>query len=130
MKLDTTEWHSRLEAASLKQLILLYEMSNLTQSIEPGEGHSNPKLQHHTSFRPSNKRMELSRKTNKHIEHRYRHIYDQGFNGPWVLAKSDGYLDFVVMWDHWQRPNDIPTFARSYDGHGVWEDSSDEDSPA
>ncbi len=139
MKLDTAEWRSRLEAASLKQLMLLYETSNLMQSIEPGEGHSDPELQHHTSFRRSDKRIELSRKISKHMDHRYRCIHNQDFDDPWVLAKSDGYLDFVVMWDHWQRPFEdlvcrrpieILTCARSYDGPGVWEDSSDEDSPA
>lgn len=139
MKLDTAEWHLRLEAASLKQLMLLYETSKLTQSIEPGEGHPNPELRHHTSFRRSDKRIELSRKIREHMEHRYRRIHDQDFDDPWVLAKSDGHLWFVVMWDHWQqpfedlvcrRPIETSPCARSYDGPGVWEDSSDEDSPA
>ncbi len=39
MELDPADWQSRLEAVSLKQLILLNEMSNLTQSIGPEEGH-------------------------------------------------------------------------------------------
>lgn len=104
MKLDTAKWRSRLEAASLKQLMLLYEMSNLTQSIEPGEGRSDPELQHHTSFRRSDKRIELSREIRKHMDDRYRCIHDQELDDPWVLAKSDGYLNFIVMWDHWQQP--------------------------
>lgn len=144
MELSIDEWHSRLEAASLKQLILLYEMSNLTQSIGPGEGHLDcpdldvdPKSQHPASFRRSNKRIELSRKIKKHMEHTYLRIHGEDFDDPWVLAKEDGYLFFVVMWDHWQQPfEDLvccrrfedSSCARSFDVPGGGNDSSDEDS--
>jgi len=139
MELDTAEWHSRLEAASLKQLILLYELSKLTQSIGPGEGHQDPESQHPARFHRSDKRRELSRKIGEHMGHTYRRIHNKKFDDPWVHAKEDGYLFFVVMWDHWQkpfealvcrRPFEDPSCARSFDGPGVWDDSSDEDSLA
>lgn len=146
MELDTAGWHSRLETMSLKQLILLYEMSNLTQSIGPEEGHSDsPNVDtditspHPASFRRSDRRIELSRRIKKHMEHTYRRIHDEDFDDPWVLAKEDGYLFFIVMWDHWQSPfEDLvcrrrfenSSCAGSFDGPGVWDDSSDEDSLA
>jgi len=83
------EWQSRLEAVSLKQLILLYEMFNLIQSIGSEEGHSNnPNLdsntqsQHWANFLRSDTRVELSRRTRKHMENTYRCIHNEDFDDP------------------------------------------------
>lgn len=142
MELDPGEWQSRLEAVSLKQLILSYEMSNLTQTIGSETGyHYGPydidnQSQHPAGFRRSDKRSKLSRRIRKHMENTYRHIHHEGFDDPWVLAKEEGYLFFVVLWDHWQPPfKDLvccrqfghSSSARSFDKLGVWDDSSDED---
>jgi hypothetical protein len=143
MEVDPAGWQARLEAVSLKQLILLYEMSNLRQSIGSEEGHPcGPNLdidiqsQHPASFRRSDKRIELSRRIRKHMENTYQRIYNEDFDDPWGLAKEDGYLFFVVLWDHWQSPFEdlvrrrgfeLSSRARSFDGPVVWDDSSDED---
>ncbi len=71
MEMNPAEWQSRLEAVSLKQLILLYEMSKLTQSIGSEEGHPcGPNLdidiqsQHPASFRRTDERQSLTINTN------------------------------------------------------------------
>lgn len=143
MRLDAAEWQSRLEAMTSKQVVLLYEMSRLTQSVGLEEAHpenttldADPKSQHPTSFRRSDKRQALSRRTKEHMEHTYRRIHNEDFDEPWVNAKEDGYLWFVVMWDHWQTPfedlmcrrlGQTSRSARSFEGPGIWDDSSDEE---
>jgi len=70
------------------------------------------------------------------MENTYRHIHNEEFDDPWVLAKEDGYLFFVVLWDHWHSPSEDlvcrrrfenSSRARSFDRPRVWDDSSDED---
>jgi hypothetical protein len=145
MELDPAVWQSRLEAVSLKQIILLYEMSNLRHNIGSEVGHHygphdiDTQSQRPTSFRRSDKRIELSRRIRKYMENTYRRIHSEDFGDPWVLAKEDGYLSFLVLWDHWQPPFEdlvcrrqfeVSRCARSFDGPGVWDDSSDEETLA
>lgn len=144
MDLDPAEWESRFEAVTLKQLILLCEVSGLRQSIGPEEEHPcgldldiDAQSPHPARFHQPDKRIELSQRIEKHIEDRYRHIHNENFDGPWPLAKYDGYLGFIVLWDHWQSPfKDLvfcrhpfenPSRASSFNRPRMWDDSSDED---
>lgn len=122
MEVDPAEWQSRLEAVSLKQLILLYEMSNLIQSIGSVEGQPNdPNLElntqshHWASFRRSDTRVELGQRIRKHMENTYRRIHNEEFEDPWALAKEDGFLMFVVLWDHWQPPFEDLVYRRPFE---------------
>ena len=139
MKIDATEWPPRLEAMTLKQLYYLYEMTKLTQSIgmeeivpAPPFPNADPDSVIAINSGQSKERIVLGEKIWGHIERAYQRIYHKDAEYPWILAKDEGFLWFIVMWDHWQpslkqilcgrRPIDS-AFEKQY----LWDDSSDEE---
>ncbi len=136
MKVDATEWQPRLEAMTLKQIYHLYEMSRLTQSIGgeeiiPPLRHPchDPDSLHAINSNKSEKRKALERKIMDHLERRYMEVYNEGAEDPWIYANDEGFLWFIIMWDHWQRDfksivcrQRKPNCAKER----LWDDSSDE----
>lgn len=98
MGLDPGEWQSRFEVVSLKQLNLLCEMSDLTQTIGSETGYHygpysmNNQSQHPADSHGSDKRLKLSRRIQKDMENTYRRIHNEESDHPWVLANEEGYL--------------------------------------
>ncbi len=70
------------------------------------------------------------------MENTYRRYHNEDFDDPWGLAKEDGYLFFVVLWDHWQSPFEDLVCRRGFEllcrarslGPRLWDHNSDEDS--
>ena len=143
MKLDPTEWQSRLEPMTMKQLYQLYEMSTLTQSIgreevvpAPRFPDADPNSIHAINKGRSQERVALSEKIWQRIEHTYQRIYHRDAELVWVHTLYEGAWGFIVMWDHWQSslkevvcgrrsidPSPRPSFEKQY----LWNDSSDEE---
>ena len=84
----------------------------------------------------SEKRTALGEKVWARIQDVSQHIFGQDAYDPIIFAKHEGFMDFVVMWDHWHdslkdlvghrsrsnfRPD--PAFEKQY----LWDDSSDEE---
>lgn len=143
MKVDTTEWQPRLEAMTLKQLYHLCEMTKLTQSIgreevvpAPPFPNADPDSAIAINSGQSKERIALGEKTWEHIERTYQRIYHRDAEYPWIFAKDEGFLWFIVMWDHWQPslrqiicrwlPTD-PSPRASFEKQYLWDDSSDEE---
>lgn len=144
MKVDAAEWQSRLESMTLKQLYHLCEMSKLTQSVGreevvPAPRHPDvpPDSVHAINSGRSEKRVTLEKRTWEHIEHTYQRVHHREAEDPWIHTKHEGYLWFIVMWDHWQaclrevvcgrRPMD-PSPDASFEKQYLWDNSSDEES--
>ena len=143
MRIDAVEWQSSLEAMTLKQLYHLCEMSKLTQSIgreemvpAPQYPDAKPDSVHAINHGRSEERDALDRRIWEHIEHTYLRIHNQDAEYPWIHTYYEGYLWFIVMWDHWQpslkemvcrrRPTD-PSLRPSFEKQYLWDDSSDEE---
>lgn len=101
MNLEPAQWASRLESMKLKQLYYLCEMSKLTQSIGNEEKLPAPEARPIGRGR-SKKRNSLEAKIWDHIESIYQRTYREKSDYPWIYAKHEGSLWFVVIWDHWQ----------------------------
>ena len=134
MRLSATEWQLRLENMRLKQLYLLREMCRLTQSIgreevvpPPEYPNAAPGSINAINSGRSQERIALSEMIWEQIE-RTQSIHDQPAEYPWALTKHEGYLWFIVMWDHWQSSLEdiicVPRSGKQY----LWDDSSDEES--
>ena len=140
MKLSPAALQKRLESKTLKQLYHLCEMSKLTQNIGKEEAFprvkdsdmdidSASKIDH----RRSKERAALDRRIWKHLAHVFRQIYHEDAEYVWEYAKEEGFLSFVVVWDHWQpslkeivcqgSTEQQPDFERRH----IWSDSSDEE---
>ena len=80
--------------------------------------------------------MALGEKVWARIDDVSQQIFGQDSPHPVIYAKHEGFMDFVVMWDHWHdslkdlvghhsiskfRPD--PAFEKRY----LWDDSSDEE---
>ena len=143
MKSDPAEWQSRLEPMTLKQLYHLSEMCALTQSIgreevipAPYFPNAAPGSALAINSRRSAERHALSFKVSKHLQIVYRRLHHRdAVDDPWVHAKREGYLWFVVLWDHWQpglrelvynRPDAESMVGSSGGDEVLWDDSTDE----
>ena len=51
-----------------------------------------------SNFRRPQRRYDLSKMIEKNMER----LLGRSPRAPWANAKEEGYLWFVVMWDHWQ----------------------------
>jgi hypothetical protein len=93
-----------------QELYYLREMANLAQSI--GREETLPPLSylnepahsvfHVYAFGPSEKRSALERKAWHQIQHNSRHFLERDAHHVDIYAKHEGFLWFVVLWDHWQ----------------------------
>ena len=99
MNFDAAEWQSRLKLMKLKDLYYLCEMCNLGQNMgreavlrDPNSVHA---LTEHRAVRA--KLNTLGHIIWKQIDLRYRNIYIEGSDWPWIYAKHEGRYGFVVM---------------------------------
>ena len=140
---NTTEWHSRLQSTSLKQLIRLCEISWLPDDIRPGEGAASfrrdqddgPDSKTALTDQRSQASEELSKMVSEQTERMYRRLHGQDMGLIWAYAIGEGYMNFLVMWDHWQsslkevvcaRRMKEPPYKKVFHWE-LWEDSSDEE---
>lgn len=141
MKLDPAEWQSKLEPMTLKQLYLLYEMSDLPQSI--GREDSVPDVEPGSIYNINNgesdKCIALRKKIWQYTESTYQRICKRDPEPIWAHAIYAGALGFLVIWDHWQlslwevicgRRRREATPRSSFEKQYVWDDSSDEEVPS
>ena len=101
MKLDFSEWESRLEHMTLKQLYFLHEMTNLTQSIGREEAIPNWNTTPINCGR-SQKRITLGKRAWRQIQDVSERVLNRDALDPQYHAKNKGFRWFVVMWDHYQ----------------------------
>ena len=143
MKMDLSGWRSRLQSMTLKQLYYLHEMTKLTQSIGQGEEKVPPPFFpdeprdsiHSINSGQSDKRIALGEKVWQQIQDVSQRIFNQDAPDPSAYTKEEGFLWFVVMWDHWHlslkdmvyhqsrstiRPS--PDIEKRY----LWDDNEDE----
>ncbi|KAI4120189.1 MAG: hypothetical protein LQ338_007192 [Usnochroma carphineum] len=109
MRLDLSEWDPRLQAMTSQELYYLREMTKLTQSIGREEIVPPPMFPdepsdsvHSINSGQSEKRMTLARRIWQQIQRNSRHFFERDAQDPSVFAKHEGFLWFVVLWDHWQ----------------------------
>ena len=134
MRLDAAEWQMRLDAMTLKQLYHLYEMSRLTQSIGgeeviPAQDDSMSAIK----MGRSEKRIDLERSTWKHIERIFQDVYGDNAIDVWGRAAFEGFMWFLIIWDHWQPELNIVVCGQptspgpSFEKENLWDDSSDDE---
>lgn len=109
LSLECSEWESRLEAMTSQELYYLHEMTKLTQSIgreervpPPMFPHEPPDSVHSINSGRSEKRITLERRIWQQIQYNSVRFFERDAQDPSVYAKHEGFLWFVVMWDHWQ----------------------------
>ena len=142
LKLDHAESQKRLESMTVKQLYHLCEMCRLPQSIGNEEvlpaqakGKDLAKIRMVERGRPPH-RNALRERAWHCLGQKYERIHDEDADEPWFEAKHEGYLDWIVLWDHWQPPlralvmcqrGMMPPDIRSDLERELWDDSSDEE---
>ena len=109
MKLDASKWESKLEQMTSQQLYYLHEMTKLTQSIGREEVVPSPLFPdeppdsvHSINSGRSDKRIALEERVWQQIQDNSQRIFSQDALYPDGYAKHEGFMWFVVMWDHWQ----------------------------
>lgn len=109
MKLNPAEWAPRLESMTSQQLYHLHEMTKLTQSIGheediPPSPNANepPDSFLAINFGQSEKRIALEDRVRERIQHISQRFFQRDAAHTIVYAKREGFLFFVVFWDHWQ----------------------------
>ena len=109
MKLDMTEWDSRLDAMTTQELYYLLEMSQSEQSIgteEVAPLMQNPNAPSRTSaskkFRRPEKRMNLEDRTWQQIQSHSSGCFDYRAPHTSVYTKHFGCWPFVAIFDHFQ----------------------------
>lgn len=143
---DPSKWSSKLGSMTLKQLYYLHEMTKLTQSIGQGEEPVSPPMfpgeppgtVHSINSSQSEKRIALGDKIWQQIQYLSQRFYHEDAHYTCVYAKHEGFMWFVVLWDHWQaslkdlvchrvttsatlKPS--PALEKQY----IWDDSSDDE---
>ena len=145
MRLSLADCELRIKSMSLKQLYLLKELFALPQYVGHNE-ETSYRLDPWSEFRQgvtvnyeySAKFYKISNLVWKHIEYLYEGIHDRPFVDTVTEGLYDGYVVFVVIWDHWQAclkelvcgpclnpraPKSEQIFEKGY----LWEESSDEE---
>ena len=109
MKLDPADWAPRLESMTSQQLYYLHEMTKLTQSIgheeelTPSQFPNQPPDSYHAiNTGQSDKRIALENKAWERIQYVSQRFFQRDATDASVYAKHEGFLFFVVIWDHWQ----------------------------
>ena len=109
MSLNPSEWKSSLEVMTSQELYYLHEITKLTQSIGGQEiipppifPDQLPESVHAINSGRSEKRISLEETVWQQIEHTSQRIFGQEAIHPEVYAKHEGFMWFVVIWDHWQ----------------------------
>lgn len=109
MRLDSSEWDSRLRGMRSQELYYLHEMTKLTQNIGREEvipppifPHEPPDSVHSINSGQSEERIALERSIWQQIQNNSMRFFDRDAQDPSPYAKHEGFLWFVVLWDHWQ----------------------------
>ncbi|KAL8711677.1 MAG: hypothetical protein Q9225_007075 [Loekoesia sp. 1 TL-2023] len=109
MSLERSAWESRLQAMTSQELYYLHEMTKLTQSIgreeivpPPRFPNAPPDSVDPIDFRRSEKRIALERRVWQQIQCNSLRFFERDAQHPSIAVKYEGYLWFVVLWDHWQ----------------------------
>lgn len=97
MKLDTSEWQARLETIKLKHLYYLCELFKLPQSIGRDEVITDPDPARPILRTRSQKRNSLGERIWQHIERTYQDVHGKGSEYPWLYAKHEGALSFIIV---------------------------------
>lgn len=143
MKMSLAAQQAKLETMTLKTLYQMHEMCELTQSIgceEPIPAPCCKIVDDYDSERSinwdrSDARCDLQKRIWKRIETIYYDIHKTKPIDTSGDALYDGWLVWVVMWDHWQRDFKnvcLQQFLHQRPEppdttHILWEDSSDEE---
>jgi hypothetical protein len=135
MKLDESEWDSRLEPMKLKRLYQLCEMSKLRQPVGfKEEGAYGDGTRFPMGFHRSLKREALNNVIWARIISIYQEVHNQIPDHPWMMRESGGCYDSVLIWDHWQQGMEdlIGRVSRATPWRPemkelLWEDTSDEE---
>ena len=142
MTIEVTQWDSRMDTMTLRRLFYLCEMTRLTQSIGNEEErpphafpNANPRTWHAVNHSRSPKRVHMEDRVWNYIERKLQSIHGERPDYPWIYAKEDGFMWYVVLWDHWQsnlkglicgRVTKEPPVRREYDW-SLWDESSEDD---
>lgn len=109
MRLEPSRWDSRLQAMTSRELYYLREMTELTQRIGTEEIVPPPMFPHESSDSVqsinsgrSRKRIALERRIWQQIQGNSLRFFNRDAQDPSNYAEHEGFLWFVVMWDHWQ----------------------------
>ena len=109
MRLDRSAWDSRLQAMTSQELYYLREMTKLTQRIGREEivpppifPHEPSDSVHSINSGQSEKRIALERRVWQQIQRNSWDFLERDAQDPSSYAKHEGFLWFVVLWDHWQ----------------------------
>ena len=109
MRLDRAQWDARLEDKTSQELYYLQEMSKLTQSIgreehipPPMFPDQSPDSIHAIYSGQSDKRAALECRIWEQIQRNSQRFFDRDAQDVSWCAKHEGFLWFVVLWDHWQ----------------------------
>lgn len=146
MRLDPSEWSSRLAPLTLRRLYYLHELTHLTQpigweeEIPPPPPHlelqkrdlySAAGINHQTS----SKRDSLRGAIWARIEDIFERFHNCGAHPVEAYSLEDGALGFVVLWDHWQKDLRSLVLMRRVTGKRpvtgeerrfLWDESEDE----
>ena len=109
MRLDCSEWNSRLQEMTSQELYYLLEMTKLTQSIgreeivpPPRHPHESSDSVHSINSGRSEKRIALEGMIWQQIQRNSWQFFERKAQDPIIYTKHEGFLWFVVLWDHWQ----------------------------
>ena len=109
MRLDCSEWNSRLQEMTSQELYYLLEMTKLTQSIgreeivpPPRYPHESSDSVHSINSGRSEKRIALEGMIWQQIQRNSWQFFERKAQDPIIYTKHEGFLWFVVLWDHWQ----------------------------
>ena len=141
---NNNEWTSRLQRTSLKQLLYLNEISWLPYIVAVGDdfmqlsqGSIATSSRQSTDEAPSfqNRLQALCKTIGEQTEQTYRRLHGESRGPLWVYAIDEGYMNFLVMWDHWQSSlkelvcgtrSKAPPYQKDFHWE-FWEDSSDDE---
>ncbi|KAG8534352.1 uncharacterized protein KY384_001196 [Bacidia gigantensis] len=109
MIFDTSRWTPRLEVMTSQELYYLHEMTKLTQNIGGGESvpaplfpDQPPDSVHAIDSGRSGEREILEYAVWHQIDHISQRIFGEKAIHADIYAKHEGFMGFVVIWDHWQ----------------------------
>lgn len=109
MRVDPSEWDSRLQGMTSQELYYLGEMVELTQGIGMREIVPPPKLPlqppdslHSITHSQPQKRFDLAQRIWQQIQRISWRFFKVDAICTSHCALYDGFPPFVVLWDHWQ----------------------------
>ena len=110
MKIDRSEWDSRLQGMTSQELYYLKEMTDLTEGYamlnetihQPTLPLQPPDSLHSINHSEPRKRFDLGQCIWEQIQRNSLRFFEQDALFTSCYAKHEGFFVFVVFWDHWQ----------------------------